>query len=130
MYLQLQYKIRTNNLQILEFLSKNIGYYTHLRCSMYFLEQDMPNNIDIFSLIFRYKLEDPSVIEKCRTAIKPMLLYFNWCLRVSFDNLHPYPLLLELIVIVQILLRKICYFSLLNMFSGNPPSDNINEFTK
>ena len=55
----------------------------------------MPSNIDIFSLIFRYNLEDPPVTEKCRTAIKPILLYFNLCPRVTFDYLHQYPFLLE-----------------------------------
>ena len=86
----------------------------------------MPSNIDIFSLIFRYNLEDPPVTEKCGTAIKPMLLYFHLCQRVSLDHLHPYPFLLELSFIVQILLRKICYLCLLNMFSGKHPLDSIN----
>jgi hypothetical protein len=86
----------------------------------------MPSNIDIFSLIFRYNLEDPSVAEKCRTAIKPILFYLHLCQRVLLDHLHPYPFLLELSFIVQILLRTICYLSLLNMFSGKHPLDSIN----
>ena len=46
---------------------------------MYFFKQKMPSHTDIFSLVFRYNLEDSTVTVtvKSRTAIKVMLLYFN-----------------------------------------------------
>ena len=71
----------------------------------------MPSHTDIFSLVFRYNLEDSTVTVtvKSRTAIKVMLLYFNlywyvYHLIVSYDDhLHPFFFLL---FIVQLLLRK------------------------
>jgi len=40
-------------------------------------------------------IKDPTVIVKCRTAIKPQLSFFNLRLRVKLDNLiHLHPVLL------------------------------------
>jgi hypothetical protein len=66
-------------------------------------------------------VEDPSVNAKHITAIQTLILYFHWCLSVYFwlvshVHLHPYPFLLQAIVLLSFVSLNVMLDSLMFIY--------------